>query len=169
MVPRRTQKKRRSHAVGLAAAVLASSGFAAGCARSAAKPAAPIATADAPNATPLAADAAGRGVAAPPPGRLNDSVPLSLRRLVREQRDEIRDLNALAGVVRDTNGRSRALGDVKAVADELASIEAGLVPPESERLDVAASKLLQLETKIALLHETLRAAHPDPGSPKIPD
>jgi len=89
-----------------------------------------------------------------------DPLPLSIQRLVSEQSSEMRDVAGLAAPVGDARGRARAAAEVTALADELRTIEASLRTGtvESDRLDELVVKLQRLQTRIALLHEALRAA-----------
>jgi hypothetical protein len=105
--------------------------------------------------------------APPPPHR--EEIPIAIQKLVAAQRTEIRDMNALAQVVGDRTGRVRAQRDVDSLATEFTAIESTITTSESERLDAAVAKLLALDSKIELLHDKLRAAHPDPGPAKAPD
>ena len=108
------------------------------------------------------------GFAKPPPGELHP-VPTAIRKKLAEQKGEVRDMRVLAGVVGDTRGRARALGEVAAIEDELGAIDGTLARPDSATLDVAARRLGALESKIGVLHEALRAADPAPGAPVIKD
>lgn len=132
-----------------------------GVARAPSPAPAPIAVSPAPAPTPLEP-----GFAPPPPG-LTDPVPPSIRKRVSEQRAEIRDMHALASVVGDQRGRARALGEVIAREQELGAIDGALAVPDSPTLDVAVTGLVRLETRIGVLHEALRAAHPSPDAPKL--
>lgn len=105
--------------------------------------------------------------ATPPPDR--PEIPIAIRKLVATQKNEIADMNALAQVVGDRTGRLRAQRDVDTIATEFTAIESTITSSESERLDDAVAKLLALDSKIELLHDKLRAAHPDPGAAKAPD
>lgn len=109
-----------------------------------------------------------QGFARPPPGAQHP-VPTSIRKKLAEQKDEVRDMRVLAGVVGDTRGRARALGEVAALEDELGSIDGTLARPDGATLDVAARRLGALESKIGVLHEALRAADPAPGTPVVKD
>jgi hypothetical protein len=96
-------------------------------------------------------------------------VPIAIRKLVASQRTELSDMDALAKVVGDATGRLRAQRDVETLASEFVQIESGLVSSESGPLDDTVAKLLRLDSKIELLHDKLRAAHPDPGAAKLPE
>ena len=112
---------------------------------------APLAALPAPE-SPFAA----RPIATTP----RDPLPLSILRLVSEQNREMTDVAGLAAPVGDARGRARAAAEVTALADELRTIEASLRTGtvESDRLDELVVKLQRLQTRIALLHEALRAA-----------
>lgn len=120
------------------------------------------------SAPPSSAFAVDDGFAKPPPGELHP-VPTAIRKKLAEQKGEVRDMRVLAGVVGDTRGRARALGEVAAIEDELGAIDGTLARPDSATLDVAARRLGALESKIGVLHEALRAADPAPGAPVIKD
>lgn len=93
-----------------------------------------------------------------------DPLPLSIQRIVSEQRSEMKDVIGLAGPVGDERGRARAAREVSALADELRDIEtslrAGTV--DSDHLDEIVVKLQRLQTRIALLHDALRVASGPP-------
>jgi hypothetical protein len=90
----------------------------------------------------------------------NEDVPRSIRRLVAEQRDEVRSIRLLAGDLRDRRGRARALQEAVELADELSTIESAIVSAgtDSVRLDDVVTRLHLLETKTALIHDALRQA-----------
>ena len=138
----------------------------AGCAaRPAPKPAVPsgppVATAS--PLTPFALPVAVSGDRPP------DPTPLSIQRLVREQRSEMQDVTTLAGPVGDARGRARAALEVSALADELREIEAALRAGEvaSDRLDQVVVKLQRLATRIAILHDALRVASGPPTAVQV--
>ena len=91
---------------------------------------------------------------------LPDVVPLSIKRLLSEQRTEIADIRALVEPIADVRGRARATGDVDALASELADIQSGLrvTEADSERFDATVVKLQLLSTRTSLMHEALRGA-----------
>ncbi|MBX3187802.1 MAG: hypothetical protein KF819_12335 [Labilithrix sp.] len=122
---------------------------------------------DVPAASPkveLVPPKTGSPVALAPPDR-DDGVPLSIKRLVREQKSELRDVVALAAVVGDARGRARAIGEVNGLVTELTAIESSL-PRAEGGFDEPAARLILLEQRIGDLHDALRAAAPDLGSPK---
>jgi len=91
---------------------------------------------------------------------LPDVVPLSIKRLLSEQRTEIADIRALVEPIADVRGRARATGDVDVLASELAEIQSGLrvTEADSERFDATVVKLQLLSTRTSLMHEALRGA-----------
>lgn len=90
----------------------------------------------------------------------NEDVPRSIRRLVSEQRDEVQSIRVLAGDIRDRRGRARAMQEAVDLAEELSEIEAAILSAgtDSVRLDEVVTRLHQLETKTALIHDALRQA-----------
>jgi hypothetical protein len=139
----------------------------AGCSspRPAAKAPAPIA---ATALAPPASDFASLPVAAAA-ARTQDPLPLSIQRIVREQKSEMNDVIGLAGPVGDERGRARAAREVTVLADELREIEAGLRAGsvDSNRLDEIVVKLQLLQTRIALLHDALRVASGPPTAVQV--
>lgn len=97
---------------------------------------------------------------APDPLAGNEDVPRSIRRLVSEQRDEVQSIRLLASDLRDRRGRARAIQEVADLAEELSAIESAIVSAgtNSVRLDEVVTRLHQLETKTALIHDALRQA-----------
>ena len=89
-----------------------------------------------------------------------DPLPLSIQRIVSEQRSEMKDVIGLAAPVGDERGRARATREANALADELRDIEASLRAGavDSDRLDEIVVELQRLQTRIALLHDALRVA-----------
>ena len=87
-------------------------------------------------------------------------IPLSIRRILAEQRSEIHDVLALTAPIRDARGRARATGEATALASELVDIESTLAAsePTSESYDETVTKLQLLASRVALLHEALRGA-----------
>lgn len=90
----------------------------------------------------------------------NEDVPRSIRRLVAEQRDEVRALRLLAADLRDRRGRARAMQEAEDAAEELSAIEAAIssAGTESEALDAIVTRLHRLETKTGFMHDALRQA-----------
>jgi hypothetical protein len=136
-----------------------------GCS-SARAPAPPLTAAATPLVAPPAAAAVASGEGSAPlglsvaPPRSPDPVPLSIRRIVSEQRSEIRDVLALTVPLPDPPGRARAAGEATALEAELHAIEAALDAegPRSERFDETVVRLQRLATRVALLHEALFGA-----------
>jgi hypothetical protein len=85
-------------------------------------------------------------------------VPHVVQRLVAEQKDLIERSVAMANELPDPSGRRRALAEAKELAAELAAVEAPLARADSDRLDVLVAELIRLETRVTLLHESLRNA-----------
>lgn len=104
----------------------------------------------------------------PPPGRV-PGIPVSIRRIVAERKDELRDMITLASVVGDVIGRQRAQTEVATLTQEFSTIELHLDSAESDTLDDTMHKLQALETRIGLLHDALRNANVQAGSPKAVD
>lgn len=104
----------------------------------------------------------------PPPGKA-PGIPVSIRRIVAEQKDELRDMSLLASVVGDARGRVRAQAEVATLTNEFSAIELHLDSAESERLDDTMQKLQTLETKIGILHDALRQANVQGGEAKAVD
>ncbi len=102
----------------------------------------------------------------PPEGRA-PGIPVSIRRIVAEQKSELSDMSVLAKVVGDAPGRARAQAEVATLTSEFDSIELHLDSADSDRLDETVHKLHVLESKITLLHEALRSANLLAGSPKL--
>lgn len=100
-----------------------------------------------------------------------DALPLSIQRLVSEERSEMQDVATLAAPVGDERGRARAAREVTALADELRGIEAGLRARvselDSERLDEIVVQLQRLSTRIAILHDALRVASGPPTAVEV--
>jgi len=91
---------------------------------------------------------------------LPDGVPLSIKRLVSEQRVELDDIRALVAPLTDPRGRARATGDLDAMTSELGEIERDLktAGADSERFDATVVNLQRLATRTSLMHEALRGA-----------
>lgn len=104
----------------------------------------------------------------PPPGKAA-GIPVSIRRIVAERKDELRDMGTLASVVGDARGRLRAQEEVATLTTEFSAIEVGLDSAESERLDDTVKKLEALESRIGILHDALRQANVQAGSAKAVD
>jgi len=104
----------------------------------------------------------------PPPGRV-PGIPVSIRRIVAERKDELRDMVSLASVVGDVTGRQRAQAEVATLTQEFSTIELHLDSAESETLDDTMNRLRALETRIGVLHDALRSANVQAGSPKLVD
>lgn len=104
----------------------------------------------------------------PPPGRV-PGIPVSIRRIVAERKEELRDMITLASVVGDVTGRQRAQTEVATLTQEFSTIELHLDSAESDTLDDTMHKLQALETRIGLLHDALRNANVQAGSPKAVD
>lgn len=104
----------------------------------------------------------------PPPGRV-PGIPVSIRRIVAERKDELRDMGSLASVVGDVTGRQRAQAEVATLTQEFSTIELHLDSAESETLDDTMNRLQALETRIGVLHDALRNANVQGGSPKLVD
>lgn len=104
----------------------------------------------------------------PPPGRV-PGIPVSIRRIVAERKDELRDMGSLASVVGDVTGRQRAQAEVATLTQEFSTIELHLDSAESETLDDTMNRLQALETRIGVLHDALRNANVQAGSPKVVD
>lgn len=104
----------------------------------------------------------------PPPGRV-PGIPVSIRRIVAERKDELRDMVSLASVVGDVTGRQRAQAEVATLTQEFSTIELHLDSAESETLDDTMNRLQALETRIGVLHDALRSANVQAGSPKLVD
>jgi hypothetical protein len=98
-------------------------------------------------------------VAAEPAALARGPLPLSIQRIVAEERSELLDAVAL-GPVGDAHGRVRAASEVNALADELAALETELraAATDSDRLDATIPRLLQLATRIEILHDRIRVA-----------
>jgi hypothetical protein len=113
----------------------------------------------APLAPPKVDDAPAQALSIAPPRR-PDPVPLSIRRIVSEQRSEIRDVLALTAPLPDPHGRARATGEATALEAELQRIEAALdaAGASSDRFDETVERLQRLATRVALLHEALFGA-----------
>jgi hypothetical protein len=130
-----------------------------GCsaARAPARP--PVSGSPAPLAAPKSDDAPALALSVRPPGSL-DPVPLSIRRIVSEQRSEIRDVLALTLPLPDPHGRARATGEATALEAELLAIESALdaAGASSDRFDETVVRLQRLATRVALLHEALFGA-----------
>lgn len=94
---------------------------------------------------------------------------MSIRRIVAERKDELRDMNTLASVVGDARGRLRAQTEVATLTTEFSAIEVGLDSAESETLDATMKKLEALESRIGILHDALRQANVEAGSAKAVD
>ena len=128
-----------------------------GCSGAAAKvrPEARAATAAPEVARPVVARVLGRGEV-----DLPDGVPLSIKRLVSEQRVEIDDIRALVTPIEDVRGRARATRDLDGLAAELGEVESDLkaATADSERYDALVVKLQKLSTRTSLMHEALRGA-----------
>jgi hypothetical protein len=105
--------------------------------------------------------------AEPPPNA--GPLPPSVRVLLAEQKEEITAMVALTQIVGDERGRARARTEVTALATELTEIEGDLDQGGSAVMDRSVTRLKRLETRIGILHETLRAADPAPQSPKARD
>ena len=134
----------------------------AGCHASASRPAAPTQEATKAREASVVPPLDFARAVEPPHDRdpLHEGVPLSLRRILREQHLEIHDLLALTAPIGDPRGRARATGEAAALASELGVIENALAVPgaDSERYDRTVVKLLLLQTRVELLHEALRGA-----------
>lgn len=87
-----------------------------------------------------------------------EDLPRSIRRLVVEQRDEVRSITELAAELRDRHGRERALREADALSQELTDIEAALGATDSASLDRIVVRLHRLATKTALIHDALQQA-----------
>jgi hypothetical protein len=96
------------------------------------------------------------GVAPAPP--LHEAVPRVIRRILAEQRELVDRSFELAAELPDPKGRARAEGEARALADELVRLTAPLDTADSSQLDETVTRLILLDTKIALLHESLRTA-----------
>jgi hypothetical protein len=135
-----------------------------GCssARAPAPPLAPAATPSAalPPAVVAPVDGSAPLALSVAPPRSPDPVPLSIRRIVSEQRSEIRDVLALTAPLPDPHGRARATGEATALEAELQGIEAALdaAGASSDRFDETVVRLQRLATRVALLHEALFGA-----------
>ena len=96
------------------------------------------------------------------PGDVNpaDPVPLSIQRIVSEQRREIHDVITLTAPLEDARGRARATGEATALASELVAIEAALAAAgaDSDRYDETVVRLQRLATRVGILHEALFGA-----------
>lgn len=127
---------------------------AAGCASGGARPKAP-ATVATPVEPPIVAPVIVLGDVDPA-----DPVPLSIQRIVSEQRREIREVIALTAPIGDTRGQARAKGEATALATELTAIEAQLAAAgaDSERYDETVTSLQRLATRVGILHERLFGA-----------
>jgi hypothetical protein len=89
-------------------------------------------------------------------GPVPGSIPRVVRRIVAEEQDLVERSFALAEELPDSRGRERARREIREVAEELDRIRAPLA--NAEQLDDTVMKLIQLDTRIALLHEALRTA-----------
>jgi hypothetical protein len=90
-----------------------------------------------------------------------DLVPKVIRRIAKEQQDLVERSRSMAAELRDPSGRARALREVDEIATELTGIQEKIGPGDetpSEVLDAAIDQLQLLDTRIVLLHGTLRAA-----------
>ncbi|MBS2011629.1 MAG: hypothetical protein JST00_01850 [Deltaproteobacteria bacterium] len=145
---------------------------AAGLAGCASRPRGPreasVAAAAASAAPPASAGEVPPSYPTPPPLRA-EGIPVSIRRIVAERRDELRDMGTLAAVVGDARGRQRAQAEVETLAHEFSAIEHGLDSAESATLDATMVRLQALETRIGLLHDALRQANLQAGSAKAVD
>lgn len=87
-----------------------------------------------------------------------DSIPHVIRRLLGEERDLVARVRRLSDELADPMGRARASAELDAIAGELERIETALDEADSDRLDAAAQKLAELETRGSLVYEALRTA-----------
>lgn len=81
-----------------------------------------------------------------------------IRRLLAEERALVASSRSFAAELPDATGRARATGELDAVDRELDRIDASLDGADGDRLDAAAAKLSELETRAALVHSALRTA-----------
>jgi hypothetical protein len=126
--------------------------------------ASPLACASVPPPPPVAVEPEAP-VSPPSPGRPGADeaaalagVPRVVQRLLAEEKDLIERSVAMANELPDPSGRRRALAEANALAAELAEVEAPLAGADSDRLDALVAELIRLETRITLLHESLRNA-----------
>lgn len=85
-------------------------------------------------------------------------VPRVIQRILAEEKDLVERSVAMANELPDPSGRRRALAEAAELAAELADVEAPLAGADSDRLDDLVGKLVRLDVRIALLHESLRSA-----------
>jgi hypothetical protein len=88
----------------------------------------------------------------------NEDIPKVVRRILREEKDLVNRSIIMASDLPDPTGKQRALKEANELRFELTQIEAPLEKANSEELDQIVQKLLLIDTRIALLHESLRTA-----------
>jgi hypothetical protein len=81
-----------------------------------------------------------------------------VRRILAEEQELVAHSIVLASELPDANGKERALAEAHELDAALAAIEAPIDEADSDALDRSVSQLIQLDTRIALLHEKLRTA-----------
>lgn len=88
----------------------------------------------------------------------NEDIPKVVRRILREEKDLVNRSIIMASDLPDPTGKQRALREANDLKIELNQIEVPLEKANSEELDQIVQKLLLIDTRIALLHESLRTA-----------
>jgi hypothetical protein len=92
-------------------------------------------------------------------GSAHGPLPLSIERILSEERRELHDIVAI-GPVGDSRGSLRAATEISSFAGELVAIEDELraSASDSDRLDDVVTRLQRLATRIELLHDDIRLA-----------
>jgi hypothetical protein len=92
-------------------------------------------------------------------GSPHGPLPLSIRRILSEERRELHEIVAI-GPVGDARGSLRAATEISSFAGELVAIEQELSASasDSDRLDEVVTRLQRLATRIELLHDAIRVA-----------
>jgi hypothetical protein len=97
----------------------------------------------------------------PPPSQIEkpappDGIPRVVKRILGEERELADRCSGLARGLPDANGRRRAEREVDALRAELDTIRIDTADPDA--LDAAVLRMVELDRKLALLHETLATA-----------
>jgi hypothetical protein len=94
----------------------------------------------------------------PPPEKAADpdGIPNVVKRILAEERELADRCAELARGLPDPSGRRRAEREVEGLRSELEAIR--IESPDTDELDAVVAQIVQLDRKLALLHEALTIA-----------